>query len=48
MAKLQQQFDLDTGFRTHNRFTCTNRAAQAGVFELDIRIHNQPYIDVCE
>jgi hypothetical protein len=24
------------------------RGAQAGVFELDIRIYNQPYIDVCE
>jgi hypothetical protein len=24
------------------------RAAQAGVFQLDNRIYNQPYIDVCE
>jgi hypothetical protein len=24
------------------------RAAQASVFELDIRIYNEPYIDVCE
>jgi hypothetical protein len=23
-------------------------AAQAGVVKLDIRIYNQPYIDVCE
>jgi hypothetical protein len=27
---------------------CANRGAQTAVFELDIRISNQPYIDVCQ
>jgi hypothetical protein len=31
-----------------NNMHTTNRAAQTGVFDLDIRISNRPFIDVCK
>jgi hypothetical protein len=40
--------NIPSRFRYGFRYTPEDRAAQAGVFELDIRIYNQPYIDVCE
>jgi hypothetical protein len=45
--------DFKAGFG-HKCFTdiniqwVENRGAQTGVFELDIRISNSPYIDVCQ
>jgi hypothetical protein len=40
-------------FNVRPFFSCffiarANRAAQTGVFDLDIRIFNRPFIDVCK
>jgi hypothetical protein len=34
--------------RPHKNLNPPNRAAQTGVLDLDIRISNRPFIDICK
>jgi hypothetical protein len=40
--------EMLTGLPPAQKRRRANRAAQTGVFDLDIRISNRPFIDVCK